>query len=81
MSTTFLGHPLAVPAPSVPTETGNFFSRFVATYARHQEAKAARYVRPYLRTMTDADLAALGHSPADIAEIRKAPGETVLLWP
>jgi hypothetical protein len=81
MSTTFLGHSLAVPAPAVRSQTGNFLGRLVATYARHQEAKAARFVRPYLRALSDADLAALGHSPADIAAIRKAPGDTAPLWP
>lgn len=81
MSTTFLGQTLAVPAAAHSRQTGNLFSRFMATYARHQEEKAARYVRPYLRQMSDRDLAMLGHNPADIAEIRSHPEDSLLLWP
>lgn len=75
MSTTFLGHTMAVPAPAVASESDSFWRRLAANFARHQEEKAARFVRPYLQALTDADLAVLGHSPAQIAEIRETPAE------
>lgn len=81
MSTTFLGQELAGSAAAHAPQAGNFFSRIMATYARHQEEKAARFVRPYLRAMSDRDLAMLGHSPAEIAAIRKETGTAVVLWP
>ena len=46
-----------------------FFQRVTAA----QEARAERIVKQHLATFTDADLAELGHSPAQIAVIRTYP--------
>jgi len=68
MSTNTIG--MALPAAAERSQAGGFLKRMASAFMRHQEAKAARYVRPYMARLSDADLMRLGHSPEEIAVIR-----------
>lgn len=70
MSTKSIGLDMAVPEAGHAPPSGGYFARLRQRFEHFQEQKAQRYVRPYLRRLTDRELAQLGLTPADIAAIR-----------
>lgn len=68
-STAMLGR--AIPAENEGVCNGGILSRIATRIIAGRQARAARFVRPYLARMPASELAVLGFSNAEIASLRR----------
>ncbi len=71
-----------VPSGRVATEAGHkgVLSRFYDAVVAGQQARADRLLKPYLAQASVSDLAALGFTSAEIAEIKRNRHMPVVGW-
>lgn len=63
-----------------PAATKGVFSRMLEAFASNKQAHADRMVRPYLAQASVSDLAALGFTASEIAEIKRDRHMPVVNW-
>lgn len=68
--------------PVEPSQTRGVppLTALMERFSAARQARADRFVRPYLARLSDAELEALGFKAGEIAEIRKAPHDLVIGW-
>jgi hypothetical protein len=80
MSTTTTTLLAGAPAAAAPQSRPGFFRRVLDRLTAAQEARARREIAAYLMRFSDARLAALGYTEAEIAALRRTGLPPASYW-